>query len=148
MAVTGLLGVLLPALPGLPLLFAGLLLAAWTDDFAHVGWLPLTVLGALTAVSLLIDFLASIYGAQRQGASGKALGGSLIGSVVGLFFLPIGLLVGPFVGAWIGEYWHSRTLGKATRVGIGTWLGILLGTATNLALGLCMLAVFALAWWL
>ena len=146
LAVAGFVGVVLPALPGLPLVFAGLLLVAWADDFEKVGWLPLTVIGILTALSLLIDVLANLYGAQRLGASSTALWGSLIGTVVGLFFLPLGLFVGPFVGAWAGEYWHSRTLTKATRVGLGTWLGILLGTASKLALGVCILGVFTLAW--
>ncbi|MEQ4575567.1 MAG: DUF456 domain-containing protein [Gammaproteobacteria bacterium] len=146
LVVAGFLGVVLPALPGLPLVFAGLLLAAWGDGFERVGWLPLTAIGALALLSLLVDFLANVYGAQRLGASPKALWGSVIGTFAGLFFLPVGLFVGPFVGAWAGEYWHSRTLGKATRVGLGTWLGILLGAASKLALGFCMLGVFAFAW--
>jgi uncharacterized protein len=146
LVLLGFAGVVLPALPGLPLVFAGLLLAAWADGFAHVGWVPLTVLGALAVLSLLVDFLANVYGAQRLGASSKALWGAAIGTVLGLFFLPIGLFAGPFIGAWAGEYWHSRAAGHATRVGLGTWLGILLGTASKLAIGLCMLALFGFAW--
>lgn len=146
LAFVGFAGILLPALPGLPLIYAGLLLAAWADDFQHVGWLPLLILGVLTALSFLIDFLANIYGAKRLGASAHALWGSAIGTIAGLFFLPIGLLLGPFIGAWLGEYWHTRGLQQATRVGFGTWLGILLGTATKFALGFCMLGIFAFAW--
>jgi len=148
LVLVGFAGVLLPALPGLPLVFAGLLVAAWADGFERVGWLPLVVLGLLTALSFVIDFLATVYGAQRVGASGWALWGAALGTLAGLFFLPIGLFVGPFAGAWLGEYWHSRRVGHATRVGVGTWVGILLGTASKLALGLCMLCVFALAWFL
>jgi uncharacterized protein YqgC (DUF456 family) len=146
LCVAGFAGILLPALPGLPLVAIGLLLAAWTDGFAHVGWLPLLVIGVLTLLSFLIDLLASIYGAQRLGASGHALWGSVIGTIAGLFFLPVGLFLGPFIGAWLGEYWHTRQLKQATRVGFGTWLGILLGTASKFALGCCMLGVFAFAW--
>jgi len=148
LVLVGFAGVLLPALPGLPLVFAGLLVAAWADGFERVGWLPLVVLGVLTVLSFVIDFLATVYGAQRVGASGWALWGAALGTLAGLFFLPIGLFVGPFAGAWLGEYWHSRRAGHATRVGVGTWVGILLGTASKLALGLCMLCVFALAWFL
>ena len=148
LVLVGFAGVLLPALPGLPLVFAGLLVAAWADGFERVGWLPLVVLGLLTALSFVIDFLATVYGAQRVGASGWALWGAALGTLAGLFFLPIGLFVGPFAGAWLGEYWHSRRVGHATRVGVGTWIGILLGTASKLAQGLCMLCVFALAWFL
>lgn len=148
LVIVGMAGIVLPALPGLPLVFAGLLLAAWGDGFQHVGWMPLTVIGALALLSLLVDFLANLYGAKRAGASGYALWGAALGSIIGLFFLPIGLLAGPFLGAWLGEYWHGRKPGHATRVGVGTWLGIILGAASKLALGFCMLGIFALAWWL
>ncbi|MBB5737136.1 hypothetical protein FHT08_003104 [Xanthomonas campestris] len=146
LVLIGLAGVVLPALPGLPLVFAGLLVAAWADGFAHVGWVALLILGLMTALSFAIDFFATVYGAQRVGASKAALWGSVIGSVVGIFFMPIGLFVGPFAGAWIGEYWQTRKSDQATKVGFGTWLGIVFGTATKLALGLCMLGVFAIAW--
>ncbi|CCG35956.1 conserved hypothetical protein [Xanthomonas citri pv. mangiferaeindicae LMG 941] len=53
---------------------------------------------------------------------------------------------GPFAGAWLGEYYQARKSGQATKVGIGTWVGIMLGTATKLALGLCMLGAFAIGW--
>ncbi len=108
LVLVGLAGVILPALPGLPLVFAGLLLAAWADGFAHVGWIPLLVLGLITALSFLIDFLATVYGARRVGASKAALWGSVIGAFVGLLFMPIGLFVGPFAGAWLGEYLQTR----------------------------------------
>lgn len=146
LVLLGLAGVVLPALPGMPLLFAGLLLAAWADGFQRVGWVMLTLLGVLTLLSFLVDFLATVFGAKRVGASRKALWGSLLGSVAGLFFMPIGLFVGPFVGALAGEYWHGQQLQQATRVGLGTWLGIILGTAAKLALALAMVGLFAAAW--
>nr|WP_241093293.1 DUF456 domain-containing protein [Xanthomonas sp.] len=146
LVLVGLAGVVLPALPGLPLVFFGLLLAAWADGFQRVGWVALTVLGVLTLLSFLIDFLSTVVGAQRVGASRKALWGSVLGSVVGLFFMPIGLFVGPFVGALAGEYWHGRQLGQATKVGFGTWLGIVLGVAAKLALAFAMVGLFAASW--
>lgn len=146
LVLVGLAGVVLPALPGLPLVFFGLLLAAWADGFQRVGWVALTVLGVLTLLSFLIDFLSTVVGAQRVGASRKALWGSVLGSVAGLFFMPIGLFVGPFVGALAGEYWHGRQLGQATKVGFGTWLGIVLGVAAKLALAFAMVGLFAASW--
>jgi len=146
LVIVGIAGVVLPALPGIPLVFAGLLVAAWTDGFARVGWLPLVVLGVLTAISIVVDVLSTTLGAQRLGASRLALVGSLVGTVAGLFFMPIGLFAGPFVGALLGEYIHSRQLGRATKIGIGTWLGIVLGVALKLGLAVAMLGVFALAW--
>jgi len=146
LVLVGIAGIILPALPGIPLVFAGLLLAAWADDFAYVGWLPLTVLGLLTLASFAVDILATVVGAQRVGASRKALWGTFVGSIVGLFFMPIGLFVGPLTGALLGEYWHTRELGRSTKVGLATWLGILLGFALKLALVIAMLGLFAFAW--
>jgi len=146
LVIVGIAGVVLPALPGIPLVFAGLLVAAWTDGFARVGWLPLVVLGVLTAISIVVDVLSTTLGAQRLGASRLALAGSLVGTVAGLFFMPIGLFAGPFVGALLGEYLHGRQLGRATKVGISTWLGIVLGVALKLGLAVAMLGIFALAW--
>lgn len=146
LVIVGIAGVILPALPGLPLVFAGLLVAAWADGFTRVGWLPLVVLGVLTALSIVVDVLATTLGAQRLGASRMALAGSVLGTVAGLFFMPIGLFVGPFLGALFGEYLHGRRLGQATRVGFGTWLGIVLGVALKLGLAVAMLGVFAIAW--
>lgn len=146
LVLVGIAGVILPALPGIPLVFAGLLLAAWADDFVHVGWLPLTVLGLLMLLSFAVDILATVVGAQRVGASRKALWGTFLGSIVGVFFMPIGLFVGPLAGALLGEYWHTRELGRSTKVGLATWLGILLGFALKLALVIAMLGLFAFAW--
>ena len=148
LVIVGLVGVVLPALPGIPLIFAGLLVAAWADGFAHVGWIPMVLLGLLTLLSFAIDIFATTVGAKRVGASAKALWGSVIGTFVGLFFMPIGLLAGPFAGALIGEYWHARQLGQATKVGFATWLGILLGVAFKLALALAMLGLFVFAWFI
>jgi uncharacterized protein len=146
--VVGIAGLILPALPGLPLVFAGMLLAAWTSDFQQVGWVTLVVLGILTLLSVAVDIFATLVGAKRVGASRKALAGAMVGTVVGLFFGPIGLFAGPFVGALLGELWHGRQLGQATRVGVGTWLGILLGTVLKLGLAFAMLGLFAFAWFL
>ncbi|RYG11530.1 MAG: DUF456 domain-containing protein, partial [Burkholderiales bacterium] len=105
LVLVGVAGVILPALPGLPLVFAGMLLAAWAGDFQQIGWVTLVVLGVLTLVSVAVDFFATMVGAQRVGASRKALAGTLIGTFAGLFFMPIGLLAGPFIGALLGELW-------------------------------------------
>ena len=146
LVLIGIAGIVLPALPGIPLVFAGLLVAAWGDGFVHVGWVPLTVLGLLTLASIAVDVLATVVGAKRVGASRKALWGTFVGSIVGLFFMPIGLFAGPLAGALLGEYWHTRELGRSTKVGLATWLGILLGFALKLALVIAMLGIFAFAW--
>lgn len=146
LVLIGLAGIILPALPGVPLVFVGLLVAAWTEGFERIGWVTLVVLGVLTVISLIIDVVSTVIGAKKVGASRMALIGSVIGTVVGLFFMPIGLFVGPFLGALGGEYLHGRKLGQATKVGFGTWLGIVLGVAFKLGLAMTMVAVFAVAW--
>jgi uncharacterized protein YqgC (DUF456 family) len=151
LVVVGLIGIVLPALPGLPLVFAGMLLAAWADGFEHIGAVTLVVLGVLTLLSLAVDFWATAAGAKRVGASRLALVGAVIGTLVGLLFAPIGLFAGPFAGAALGELLHLRridyrVLGQATRVGFGTWFGIVFGVALKLMLACAMLGLFALAW--
>jgi uncharacterized protein YqgC (DUF456 family) len=145
MILAGIAGAVLPALPGVPLVFGGMLLAAWADHFQHVGAITLTILGVLCVLALLIDFVAGLLGAKRVGASSRALWGATIGTFVGLFFGIPGLLLGPFVGAVIGELSAGSQVGAATRVGIGTWLGLLFGTLAKLALCFTMVGIFLLA---
>lgn len=141
----GLAGAVVPILPGVPLVFAGMLLAAWADHFQHVGGWTLTLLGVLGVLALLIDFVAGLFGARRVGASTRALWGASLGTLVGLFFGLPGLLLGPFAGAVAGELSVGSQVEKAAKVGIGTWLGLLFGTLAKLALCFTMLGVFALA---
>ena len=153
LVLVGIAGTILPALPGLPLVFAGMLLAAWAGDFQQVGVPMLVALGLLTVFSLAVDFWATALGAKRVGASRLAIIGAMVGTLAGLFFGPLGLLMGPFAGAIGGELIHRRSLlkqdlGHAARIGVGTWFGILFGTVLKLALAFTMLGLFALAWWL
>lgn len=153
LVLVGIAGTILPALPGLPLVFAGMLLAAWAGDFQQVGVPMLVVLGLLTVFSLAVDFWATALGAKRVGASKLAIIGAMVGTLAGLFFGPLGLLMGPFAGAIGGELAHRRSLqkhdlGQAAKIGVGTWFGILFGTILKLALAFTMLGLFALAWWL
>jgi len=140
----GIAGTVVPILPGVPLVFAGMLLAAWADHFQHIGAFTLTILGVLCALALLIDFFASLLGAKRVGASTRALWGAMLGALVGLFFGLPGILLGPFLGAVTGELTTGRELAHATRVGVGTWVGLLFGTLAKIALCFTMLGVFAL----
>lgn len=143
--VLGLAGLILPVLPGIPLVYAGLVLLAWAEDFVHVGWLTLTLLGVLTLLSYGIDFLATALGAKRFGASPRAVMGAALGAVAGLFFGLLGILLGPFVGAVLGEFSRKATLEEATRAGVGATLGLLFGTLLKVALAFTMLGVFVLA---
>jgi uncharacterized protein len=139
----GTVGTVLPVIPGAIVVFAGMLLAAWIDDFQRVGWITLTILGVLTALTFVFDIIGALIGAKRVGASRLALAGAAIGTLVGLFFGLLGILIAPFVGAVIGELISRRQLGPAARVGVGTWIGLAVGTLAKIALVFAMLAVFA-----
>lgn len=145
-ALIGLAGTILPALPGTPLVLAGLFLAAWADGFAHVGWPTLILLALLTAAAYGVELLATLLGAKRAGASRLGLIGALVGTFAGMFFGLAGLIAGPFLGAVAGEYVAKGDLYRAGQVGLGSWLGMVIGGAAKLALAFTMVGVFIFGW--
>ncbi|MCP4638531.1 MAG: DUF456 domain-containing protein [Methyloversatilis sp.] len=146
LVLVGLAGVVLPALPGVPFMFGGFLLLAWLDDFTRIGPATLVVLGALTALTVAVDFAASVVGAQRVGASTLALAGAAIGTVLGLFGGLVGLLFMPLAGAAVGEFIARRDAVQAARVGVATWLGMVIGAVAKVAIAFMMLGVALAAW--
>ena len=142
----GVAGTVLPFLPGVPLVFAGLLLAAWAGGFQAVGWPVLAVLGVLTILSFIVEAVASSLGAKRAGATRLAVIGAALGTLVGVFFGLPGLLLGPFVGAALGQLLARGDVVDAGRVGAGAWIGFLVGSAAKLGLALLMVMIFAVAW--
>ncbi|HET9817966.1 MAG TPA: DUF456 domain-containing protein [Rhodanobacteraceae bacterium] len=143
--VAGFVGTLLPILPGIPMMFGGMLLAAWAGHFEKIPVWAIVLLGVLAAFSVVFDFLAGSYGAKRYGASKAAVWGAFIGTIVGLFFGIPGIILGPFVGAVVGQLASGSAVDRAARVGVGTWIGLVIGTAVKLATAFMMLGTFALA---
>jgi len=146
--LVGLAGSILPALPGTPLVLAGLVLIAWRDGFTHVGIGTLIGLAALAVLSVVIDFLATAEGARRFGAGRGAILGATLGLLVGLFFGLPGMLLGPFAGAVIGHRLGEATLDASLRAGVGASVGVLVGTAAKVVISILMLIWFVLDWWL
>jgi len=142
LVVLGLAGTVLPLLPGVLLVFAGLVVAAWADDFARVGAWGIGLLAVLAALAFLADFLGSMFGAKRAGASPLALVGATLGAIAGLLFGIPGLILGPFIGAVAGEFIARRRLGQAGRVGLGTWLGLAFAAVTKVVIAFLMIATF------
>lgn len=145
--IAGLAGTVIPAIPGLPLIAVGILLIGWAGDFATVGWATIIACAVMAVVGVVVDTVAQTAGAQKAGASPQGIWGSLIGTVVGLFMGGlIGIFVMPLIGAFIGEFWAKRDLLHAGRVGIATWIGMIVGTAVKVALAFMMvgLLIFAL----
>ena len=148
LVVVGLAGSVLPALPGVPLVFGGLLVAAWAGDFQRVGWITLTLLGLMTLGSFVIDFAATAMGAKRVRATKLAIVGAALGTVAGVFLGIPGLILGPFVGAVAGEMLSHGEFKQATRAGVATWVGLLFGTLAKLALVFTMLGIFLFAYFI
>jgi uncharacterized protein len=148
LVIAGLAGSVLPAMPGVPLVFLGLVVGAWADDFQRVTWLTLTLLGLLTIASFSIDVLATALGAKRVGATRLAIVGAMLGTLGGMFLGIPGLILGPFVGAVAGELISHGKVRQATRAGLATWMGLIFGTLTKIALVFTMLGVFAVAYFL
>ena len=142
LVIVGVVGLVFPALPGAPLLFAGLFTAAWAEDFNHVGTRTLIILGIMTILTYAFDFLASALGAKRFGASRRAVIGAILGAIVGIFFGIPGILLGPFVGAVLGELSNRLNLKAAGLAGIGATLGLALGVAAKLTLAFAMVGIF------
>lgn len=141
----GIVGTVLPALPGAVLVFGGIVLAAWIDDFTRIPVWIVILLGAMTAVAWVVDYVAAAAGAKRVGASKYAIIGAMIGTFAGIVTGLWGLLFMPLVGAAIGEYIAQRDLRRAGKVGLATWLGLLVGTAVKIAIVFTMVGVFVVA---
>jgi uncharacterized protein len=142
----GIAGVLVPGLPGTPLVFGGLLLAAWADGFQNVGVGTIVSLAVMTLLAFGVDFLSASLGAKRAGASREAVIGAALGTLIGIFFGFLGIILGPFVGAVTGEFLARRNLGQAGRAGAATWLGFILGIGVKLVLAFTMVGIFVLAY--
>jgi len=141
----GIVGTIVPAVPGVTLIFAGMALGAWIDGFARIPVWVVVILGAFAAIAWTVDFAAAALGAKRVGASGRAIVGAALGTIAGIFTGLWGLVFMPLVGAAIGEYSVQRDLRRAGKVGVATWIGLLLGTAVKIAIVFTMVGIFVTA---
>jgi hypothetical protein len=143
--VVGLAGTVLPVLPGTLLVWAGIVLGAWIDDFARVSVTTVVLISVLGALAWGLDYAAGLMGAQKAGASKQALLGAAVGTVLGLFMGLVGVLFMPLVGAAVGEYLARKDETRAVKVGLATWVGIMLGLMAKVVLAFIMVGVFAAA---
>src|SRR5262249_25016035 len=140
----GVAGSILPGLPSTPLVLASAIGHKLYFGSTGVGWVVMTILAALTALSLAMDYLASIYGAKRLGASWRGAVGAVVGGLIGLFFSFPGILLGPFLGALVFEMVGGRSLQDSSRAGLGAVLGLLAGALGKLACCLAMTGLFVM----
>jgi uncharacterized protein YqgC (DUF456 family) len=141
----GVAGTILPALPGAILVFGGILLGAWIDQFERVSITVVVICGVLTLLAWATDYVAAMLGAKRAGASRLAVIGAAIGTIAGVFTGLVGLIFMPLVGAAIGELIAVRNATRAAQVGVSTWIGLLLGTLAKVVLTFMMVGIFVAA---
>ena len=155
LVAAGIAGTILPVLPGALLVFGGLLLGAWIDGFTTVGWIPLGGIALLALLGWAADYAAAALGAKKAGASGLTVVGAAIGTLVGIAGGFIGVLVFPFLGAVLGE-WITRTFHRpqsqtlamqgALKVGVATWIALVVVIAFKLAAAFAMIGIFVIAY--
>jgi uncharacterized protein YqgC (DUF456 family) len=143
--VLGVAGTVLPALPGTAFVLAGIVLAAWIDDFTRVGPVTVSIVAGLAVVAWVLDYVAGLLGAQKAGASRQALVGAAVGTVAGLFMGLVGVLFMPLVGAAVGEYLARRDERRAVHVGVATWLGLMAGLIAKVVITFVMVGLFVVA---
>ena len=143
----GLAGTVLPLLPGTLLVWAGVLLGAWIDDFTRVSITTVVIISVVAVLAWALDFVAGLMGAKRAGASKLALIGAALGTVVGLFMGLVGVLFMPLVGAAVGEYWAQKNRQRAAKVAFATWLGLMVGMIAKVVLSFVMVGIFLIALW-
>ncbi|KUO52230.1 MAG: hypothetical protein APF76_04100 [Desulfitibacter sp. BRH_c19] len=143
--VVGLVGTILPALPGLILMLAGILIYGWHVGYSVLGYNFLLTMVLLTGVGTFIDILGSIVGAKKYGASKLSLFTMLVGLVFGFFSMGLaGIIIGPVIAVVFTEMFKGKTLNDALKVTLGIALGFLSGIAFRFFIGVAMIISFAL----
>ena len=145
MVVVGLVGIVMPALPGHILILAGLIVAAWADGFQHVSGWTLGIIAVVAISSYAIDFVSAAVSTRKLGASPRAMVGAALGTLGGFFLGLPGLIIGPFAGAVVGELTATKNLRQAGRAGVAATIGFAIGTAVKVAVAFVMIAIFAAA---
>jgi uncharacterized protein YqgC (DUF456 family) len=138
----GLAGSILPGIPSTPLVLAAAV--GYKLYFGPTGpaWWIVAILALITGLSLLMDYLATVYGAKKLGATWRGAVGAIVGALVGIFFNVPGIILGPFLGAMAFEMAGGRTAKESSRAGLGATLGLLAGAIGKVACCVAMMALF------
>jgi hypothetical protein len=139
--IVGILGSLLPVLPGPPVSYAGILLLHFSK-YAQYGSRFLILFGALTAIVAVLDYVVPVWGTKKFGGSKYGTWGAALGVLIGVFFGPFGIIIGPFLGAVTGEIIYGKKSNEAFRAGLGSFIGFVTGTLMKLVLSLIMAFYF------
>lgn len=142
--LVGLIGTLLPVMPGAPVIWGGMLVYGFIAGFESLGFYFLAAQALLALTVMGVDYLFTAMGSHYFGGSKAALWGAAGGLLVGLFFFPIGLLIGPFLGAALVDLLFRRRTDLAVKSGIGASLGFLSALPIKLTLEAVMITWFVL----
>jgi len=141
----GMLGVILPILPGTPLIFIVALVFSILTDFTYLSAQTIILLGILAVISVILDWIAGVLGVKKMGGSRAGMFGAFIGMIVGLFLPGVGIfgfVIGAFVGAFLLELLANKESKKAFRAGLGSFIGFLAGGVLRLVIGAAMIGIF------
>ena len=142
----GIISLALPIVPGVAIIYLGIVTVAWADDFTRIGPVMLFAMLALTLVAMIADNVAGIFGAKRAGASGWGVVGAGVGALVGFPFGLPGVILGPAVGALAFEYMKNPDLKRAGKAGLGGLLGFFLGVVAKAIFGLMLVGLALVAY--
>ncbi len=143
--IFGIIGCLVPVLPGPPLSFLGLISLHITrfGDFPRA---TLVTLGAIAVAVTILDYFVPIWGTKKFGGSKYGIRGATVGLIIGIFLGPIGIVVGTLIGAFIGEMIFKDDINYAVKAGFGSLIGFLTGIGLKLAASLIMTFYFFKGW--
>lgn len=139
--LTGIVGCLVPVLPGPPLSYLGLVIVHFTR-FADVSPKLFIILGIIAVAVTVLDFIVPIWGTRHFGGSKYGARGATVGLIIGLFLGPAGIIIGPFLGAFVGELIFKDDVKYALKAGFGSLLGFMTGVGLKLAASLLMTFYF------
>ncbi len=141
----GLLGVVLPVVPGVPMIFGAALVYAILTDYADINSQIIILFGVMTIVSLVLDWVATAFGVKKMGGSYAGIIGAFLGMIVG-FMIPgigiIGFIIGAFVGAFLFELLVNKEAKTALRAGLGSFIGFIAGGLIKFVIGAAMIGIF------
>jgi uncharacterized protein YqgC (DUF456 family) len=143
--VIGIIGCLVPVLPGPPISYLGLILLHITR-FGQFSTNVLISLAIVTIVVTIIDYVVPLWGTKKFGGSKYGIRGAAVGLVIGLFLGPVGIIIGPFFGAIVGELIFKDDISYALKAGLGSLLGFLTGVGLKLAASFVMTFFFVKEW--
>ena len=144
--VVGLIGAVVPVIPGSIISYAALWLMCLSDS-SYVSSASLWIMGALMVAVCVIDYIAPIWITKLGGGSKQSMWGATIGLIVGLFFAPFGLIIGPFLGALVGELTTDASLEQALKIAVLSFVAFLLTTGLKLIYGIAIIVMIVMALW-